>query len=211
MDEHLVALASNIRRMREVHGLNLGQLARRAGIAPATLFKIERKRTNPTLETLVALSEALSVSVPDLIAMSDEPTVDVVRADTGEDISDSATSVRILKSVLVGSTLVEFHDFTLQAGHSEVSIAHGAGAVEHVLVRSGRLTVGPVGFEAELGPGDYATYPSDSTHRWSSIGKRDARVWIVHTFPRAILPDGYVGAGDGRRNAEFAPPQIRNA
>jgi transcriptional regulator with XRE-family HTH domain len=184
VSEYTSALAINVRRMRDARALSLGQLAERSGVAKATLFKIERQRTNPTLETLAALAEAFSVDVGELIATDIGPQVEVVRAGEGFDISDDGSVGRVLKSQLAGSTLVEIHDTTFKAGHSEISISHGAGAREHVLVRKGRLQAGPVGSQVELGAGDYATYPADCPHRWTVLGKTDARVWIVHTFPR---------------------------
>ena len=53
MESEVRALSANVRRLRESHGLSLAALARRTGVAKATLFKIEARRTNPTLETLL--------------------------------------------------------------------------------------------------------------------------------------------------------------
>ena len=110
--------------------------------------------------------------------------VDVVRAGEGEDISDDASTGYILRTQTVGAGSLQIHDQTFKAGISEVSASHGAGTREHVLVRKGRITVGPVGQEVELSAGDYATYVADLPHRWLAVG-RDASVWIVHTFPRS--------------------------
>jgi transcriptional regulator with XRE-family HTH domain len=182
--DNIAALALNARRLRESHGLSLAQLAERTGVAKATLFKVEARRTNPTLETLVALADALSVPVADLIAPDGEPEVEVVRRHEGQPIPDSVVGARLLKSKLVGSTLVEVFELAIPPGESEVSISHGPGAREHVLVRSGRAVVGPLDSEVELGTGDYATYPADRMHHWTAVGRRPARLWVVHTFPR---------------------------
>ncbi|HTX07415.1 MAG TPA: XRE family transcriptional regulator [Solirubrobacteraceae bacterium] len=181
--DHVAALAVNLRRLREAHHLSLGQLAERSGIAKATLIKIERERTNPTLDTLAALAGVFSVEIGDLITNVRGPQVEVVRAGDGLDVSDDAGIGRILKRHLAGSTLVEIHDTRFKAGRSEISISHGAGAREHVLVRKGRIRVGPVDAQVDLGPGDYATYAADRPHRWTVTGRSDALVWIVHTSP----------------------------
>lgn len=188
MDDELRALADNVRRLRESHGLSLAGLAQRTGIAKATLFKIEARRTNPTLETLLGLSAGLSVPVGDLLSSNGGPLVEVVRHDGGQVIPDSAVGARLVNSVMVGSTLVEVYDLSIHPDRSEVSISHGMGAREHVIVRTGRVRVGPLDAEVELGPGDYATFPSDRTHRWTALGGRAARVWVLHTFPRPIVP-----------------------
>jgi transcriptional regulator with XRE-family HTH domain len=187
MDDELRALAANVRRMRESHGLSLAGLASRTGIAKATLFKIEARRTNPTLETLLLLASALSVSVADLLSSDGDAQVEVVRRGEGQAVPDSVVGARLINSVMVGSTLVEIYELTIPPGESEVSVSHGVGARDHVVVRGGRLRAGPLEAEVELGPGDYATFPSDRTHRWTALGDRPARVWVLHTFPRALV------------------------
>jgi len=160
-------------------------LADRAGIAKTTLFKIESGRGNPTLETLAALGDCLGVAIAELIGGEGEPAIEVVRAGSGGvDISGTAVRAALLRSMMVGSTLVEVVEAAIHPGLFETAVSHGVGAREHVLVRSGRAIVGPVGHEVELGAGDYATYPSDRPHRWGNGGTEDALVWVVHTFPR---------------------------
>ncbi|WP_203337588.1 helix-turn-helix domain-containing protein [Nocardioides limicola] len=178
------ALSANVRRLRELHGLSLAQLSERSGIAKATLFKVERGRTNPTLETLVGIAETFHVPVTELLTAAERTSIEVVRSGEGQDISDDASTGFILRTQEVGAGSLQIHDQTFKAGRSEVSASHGAGAREHVLVRKGRIRVGPVDDEVELSAGDYATYAADVPHRWCAVG-RDASVWIVHTFPRS--------------------------
>lgn len=182
------ALALNVRRLRETHGLSLSQVSERSGIAKATLFKVERGRTNPTLDTLVGIAETFHVAIADLLAVPEPPSVDVVRKGDGQDISDDSSIGFILRTQAIGAGSLQIHDQTFHAGISEVSASHGAGAREHVLVRSGKIKVGPVGHEVQLKAGDYATYIADQPHRWAPVGGA-ASVWIVHTFPRGEALD----------------------
>ncbi|GGA70829.1 XRE family transcriptional regulator [Pseudoclavibacter endophyticus] len=182
---HSATLAENLRRLRETRGLSLSQLSDRSGIAKATLFKIERGHANPTLDTLVAIADTFDVQVTSLIASSPRAVIDVVRDGEGvEDISDDASVGFVLRRMVVGAGSIEIHSQRFQPDAVETSPSHGSGAREHVLVRSGRIEAGPVGLEVDLGPGDYATYPADRTHRWRAIDQ-EAAVFIVHTFPRA--------------------------
>jgi len=76
-------------------GLSLQQLADRVGVAKTTLFKIESGRSNPTLETMIALGEFFSVSIADLLGGDATPAIEVVRAGTeGVDISGTAVRAR---------------------------------------------------------------------------------------------------------------------
>lgn len=182
--DQLEALANNIRQLRATHGLSLSQLGERSGIAKATLFKIERSRTNPTLETLTSIAETFDVNVTDLLEMTAKPMVDVVRPGQGADLSDDASSGEVLRSQVIGAGSLEIHTQRFRRGKSEVSPSHGSGSREHVLVHSGRITLGPVGHEVVVDEGDYVTYPTDTPHRWQAVDG-DASIWIIHTFPRA--------------------------
>ena len=183
--DRAAALAANVRRLRAARGLTLRQLADRAGVAKTTLYKIEARRGNPTLDTLVALAAFFGVGLDELAGARDAPLVDVVRAGSGGvDISGTASRAALLRSMMVGGTLVEVVEAEIHPGLSETAVSHGAGAREHVLVRSGRVIAGPAGDEVELGPGDYATYAADRPHRWGNAGGEDAVIWVVHTFPR---------------------------
>ena len=88
----------------------------------------------------------------------------------GVDISGTAVQAALVRSMMVGATLVEVVEVAIHPGLLGDSVSHGVGAREHVLVRRGRAIVGPIGQEVELGPGDYATYLSDRPHRWGNPG-----------------------------------------
>jgi len=188
MNNHVEALAENVRQLRESHGLSLSQLSERSGIAKATLFKVERGRTNPTLETLVSIAETFDVSVNALIAVESRSEIEVVRAGGGVDISDDASVGRVVRNQVIGSGTLELHHQEFRPDSNETSPSHGPGAREHVIVLRVKIHVGPVGEEVELGPGDYATYLANRTHRWQT-GDEGAELWIIHTFPR-LAPGG---------------------
>ncbi|MDP2676086.1 MAG: helix-turn-helix transcriptional regulator [bacterium] len=61
-------ITKTLRKLREAKGLSQEKLARLADVANNTIIKIEAgKNQNPTLETLKKVSQALGVSVDDLI------------------------------------------------------------------------------------------------------------------------------------------------
>src|SRR4051794_14473331 len=103
MNKHIETLAENVRQLRESHGLSLSQLSERSGIAKATLFKVERGRTNPTLETLVSIADTFGINVQSLIAVEASSKVEVVRADEGDDISDDTSTGRVVRNQVIGS------------------------------------------------------------------------------------------------------------
>ena len=183
MTELLDTLSTNVRRMRELHGLSLSQLGERSGIAKGTLFKVERSQTNPNLETLQAIAATFGVAVTDLLAPPIGPVVEMLAQGEGEEINEEAAFGRVVRRQLVGAGTVEIHAKTFLAGRVHMSVSHGPGAREHVFIRNGRIQLGPLGHEIEVDSGSYVTYPADRSHRWKALDG-DVSLWIVHTFPR---------------------------
>ncbi|MGI6297372.1 MAG: helix-turn-helix domain-containing protein [Minisyncoccales bacterium] len=61
-------LSKNLKKLREKKGFSQDRLAKLADVANNTVIKIEQgDNKNPTLETLKKLSDALGVSLDDLI------------------------------------------------------------------------------------------------------------------------------------------------
>ncbi len=61
-------LHENLKRIRKDKGLNQEQLAERSGISKGQLSKLETgEQSNPVLQTVVALSAALGVSIEELV------------------------------------------------------------------------------------------------------------------------------------------------
>ncbi|MDQ4111749.1 MAG: XRE family transcriptional regulator [Actinomycetota bacterium] len=178
-------LAENVRRLRERSGLSLAALADRSGVAKATLYKVERGRTNPTIETVEAIADSFKISVSSLIEPSDDRRMVVVRKGDGENISDDSSTGFILGRQAIASGTIEIHSVTFLDGRGETSASHGVGSREHVLVTSGSIEVGPVGQEVRLEKGDYATYSADRAHRWQSIDG-PASVVIMLAFASAL-------------------------
>lgn len=183
MSELLEDLATNLRSMRQVHGISLSQLSERAGVAKGTMFKLERGMTNPNLETLQSIAGYFGVHVSQLLAPPTAPSVEIMLDGDGEEITDEAAVGHVLRRQLVGAGTVEIHSKTFHANKVQLSVSHGPGTREHVFIRTGRISLGPLGEEVIVGPGSYVTYMGDVSHRWQAIGA-DCTLWIVHTFPR---------------------------
>ena len=60
-------LAENVREYRHINNLSQEQLAEISGLHRTYIGSVERKERNVTLSTLIFLSKALNISVPDLL------------------------------------------------------------------------------------------------------------------------------------------------
>lgn len=144
----------NLRRIRNERNMSLSELARRSGIAKATLSTLETGLGNPTVQTLSDLSDALGVFPGDLIA---DRTPQLLRTDDSEIIESEGTRGRLVTRI--SASAVDVYEVTFIEGIPHMSVLHVPGAWEHVYLISGRLHLGFDDNEVILEAGDSIRYP----------------------------------------------------
>ena len=186
-------IALNVRSLRIERGVSLTELARSAGVSKGTPYKLEDGSGNPTIETLLALAEALDVSFNDIVT-SENSQVRVVRATEGRRLQGSATELRLMDHLL-GKNIVDVHEVVFAEGEHHHSEAHATCAVEHLFVIEGRLAVGPSDEVVEVEAGDYVTFPVDTPHSYEAIGGK----------ARAVLLISYMDTPSSRQQTQQEP------
>jgi len=184
----IVAVGARVRALRKARFIAVAELARRSGVARATLTQLEAGTGNPTLETLYALANALDVPLSSLIVAPDAPPVHVVRAGEGTPLRGTALEGRLLERVELGGHVLELSVLRLLPGAGpQVSGPHPPGTREHLLIQSGHARVGPEGAEVELGPGDLLVFDAARPHRYTAVGGA-AEATLVILTPRSPAP-----------------------
>ena len=175
----LAVIASSIRRERDRVGLTLTELARRAGIAKSTLSQLESGVGNPSVETLWALGVALGVPFSRLVDQP-RPAVRVIRAGEGPvTYAERANYAATLLASCPPNARRDIYRIQVQPGEPRLSDPHNPGAVEHVVLSTGRAQVGPALEPADLGPGDYISYPGDAPHIFRALEPDTTAVMIM--------------------------------
>jgi transcriptional regulator with XRE-family HTH domain len=168
-------VGERIRHLRERRGWSLSSLAARAQVGKATLSEIEAGRRNATLETLYAIAAQLEVGLSALLTPPGAAITPEVHGDA-------------VDGVLVAA----FHDpgvtteiYRLRIGPDRVqtSPGHGAGVVEHLLVTSGTVRVGPLGAEIEVTAGSDAVWDSAGPHSYVALSGLAAEAVLVIRHP----------------------------
>jgi len=165
-------LAANLRRLRIARRLSLSELARATGMSKATLSGVESGRSNPTVDTLAALADALRVSLGELLEEPPLGEVRIVRA--GRNGGPRRDVDRVEDA---GVELVERAWTPRQVDEVEPG---PAGSRAGVYVLEGRLIAGPVERVTELTAGDYASFPMDVPHVFET--QRSGARALVLTF-----------------------------
>jgi transcriptional regulator with XRE-family HTH domain len=162
-------LARNLRRLRVARRWSLSELAAVTGVGKATVSAIENGRANPTVGTLAALAAALEVEVSALLEGAAEDDLVVKRR---------AAPGRLARLAEGGG---ELHRASFEPGAAVQHRARPPGTRMHVLVTRGTLVAGPDERIAELGPGDYMSFPADRPHSFSTASGGADAVLVVES------------------------------
>jgi transcriptional regulator with XRE-family HTH domain len=183
------AIGARVRQERQTRGWTLDQLAETASVSRRMVVNVEQGVVNPSVGTLLRLSDALGVGLPALVEPPEPKSVKVVRCGEGAELWRGAAGGR---GVLVAGTnppdVMELWDWSLGPGDRHVSEAHAAGTKELVHVLEGAITV-EVGDEViALEAGDAVSFPGDVDHAYTNPHSGPAR------FSLAVFEPGVGGA-----------------
>jgi transcriptional regulator with XRE-family HTH domain len=162
--------------------MSVGALAQAAGIGKGSLSEIENGGRNPTLSTLYSIADALGV-----------PLAHLLDSRVGARIASPGMEARLLDVSTAEGRTVEIYRLSFRPGAERRAGRHGPGVVEHLLVIAGRLRVGRLGDERELGAGDSTEWISDATHTYAALGSAPVEAVLVIRSPaspeRSAIPD----------------------
>lgn len=192
MDEGAAALATaiglRIRGERQARQWTLDKLAAAAGVSRRMLISVEQGAANPSVGTLLRISDALGVGLPALVEPARSKPLAVTRRGEGAVLWTGEFGGR---GVLVAGTeppdVVELWDWTLAPGDSHVSETHAGGTRELVHVLQGRLVIEVDGESVTLIAGDAVAFRGDAPHSYANPCRSQAR------FSLAVYEPG-VGA-----------------
>jgi transcriptional regulator with XRE-family HTH domain len=162
-----LAIGGRVRRGRGSRGWTLDQLAERSGVSRRMLVSIEQGSANPSIATLLRISEALGIGLPALVDMDRSSRLRVTRAGAAPVLWRGKLGGQ---AALVAGTgppdVTELWDWTLGPGESHSSEAHTEGTRELLLVLDGQLELRVGRHAEELATGDSASFAGDLAHEY---------------------------------------------
>lgn len=180
MDDGAAALAATIgarvRGFRQARGWTLDQLAQAASVSRRMVVSVEQGEVNPSVGTLLRLSDALGVGLPALVEPPQPKPVQVTRRGAGAALWTGPSGGQgTLVAGTAGPDVVELWDWTLAPGEEHSSEAHAPGTRELVHVQQGTVTIDTAGQSIRLHRGDAMCFAGDTDHRYANDGRRPAR------------------------------------
>jgi transcriptional regulator with XRE-family HTH domain len=193
MDQTTAALAfaigARVKQERQSRHWTLDQLAEAAGVSRRMVVNVEQGAANPSVGTLLRISDALGVGLPALVEPPAPRPVKVTRQGDGAALWTSPSGGR---GVLVAGTeppdVLELWDWTLGPGDAHRSEAHTPGTKELLQVQQGTITVEVADQLVTLQVGDAIAFPGEVAHSYANAGTQPAR------FSLAVFEPG-VGSG----------------
>lgn len=196
MDQNTAALALaigvRVRQERQSRRWTLDRLAKAAGVSRRMVVNVEQGAANPSVGTLLRISDALGVGLPALVESPQPKPVTVTRHGEGATLWTGEAGGR---GVLVAGTeppdVVELWDWTLGPEDHHMNEAHAPGTRELVQVQRGTITVEVADQSVTLNVGDAVAFPGDESHSYANPRTRPARFTLVVFEP---------GVGSGSRS-----------
>ena len=193
MDQSTAALALaigvRVRQERQSRRWTLDQLAEAAGVSRRMVVNVEQGAANPSIGTLLRISDALGVGLPALVEAPEPSQVKVTRHGDGAALWSSESGGRAVLVAGAGPPdVVELWDWTLGPGDHHVSEAHTPGTKELAQVQQGTVTIEVASQLVILDAGDAVAFGGDVPHSYANPGPHPAR------FSLAVFEPG-VGPG----------------
>jgi len=183
-DAGRVQLGARLRHAREQRRLSLGDVAERTGLSKGFISRVERDETSPSVASLVAVCDAISLPMEQLFAA---PTETLIRA------ADRRTTV--LPGRAVHDTLItpahERHVTVLETlaapgGSGGPDLYALPSQCEVCYVLEGMIEIDVESATYRLDRGDALTFGAAVPHTWRNLSDAESRVlWIL----APALPD----------------------
>jgi transcriptional regulator with XRE-family HTH domain len=180
--EHTVSeIGAKVAGARAERGWSLAQLARRAGLSPATVHKVEKSGMTPTIASLMKIAAALGKSVAYFVDEPETPDVMVVRNDERARVLTSKRGLDLRNvSGRYGGFAMAGAEALVEPGADSGPTPMSHPGEELVLVLEGSMVFEVDGHAHDVRAGDSIHFRTLRPHSWRNPSDEPARaMWLV--------------------------------
>lgn len=184
------AIGARVKQQRNARRWTLDRLATAAAVSRRMLVNVEQGTVNPSVGTLLRLSDALGVGLPELVEPPAPRSIRVTRFGDGPQLWSGAHGGHgsLVANAPTPDTL-ELWDWTLMPGEAHESDPHARGTRELLQVIEGTLVVECGGESSTLGSGDALAFPGDEPHAYRNTSPSAVRFALTVFEPLARSDD----------------------
>lgn len=166
-------IAENVITLRKKRGLTQSMLASMAGSTRASVALIESGSSNPTLDVLLKISQALKISIDELTSA---PFVECIHIKAKDVPVDRRSKIGVTLRKLLPDKIpgTEMDEIQLAPGATITGVPHVEGTREYFTCTSGEISVGVLGKLYILSKGDVLTFPGDKPHSYKNNSRTNA-------------------------------------
>lgn len=158
------------------------------------IVSVEQGAVNPSVGTLLRLSDALGVGLPTLVEPPESKQVTVTRRGEGMHLWAGTSGGRgVLMLGTSPPNVIEMWDWTLEPGERHASEAHAAGTQELLSVLDGPLDLDVDGQVTRLQTGDAVAFPGDVDHGYVNAGSGTVRFCLTVFEPGVGVAETHRG------------------
>jgi transcriptional regulator with XRE-family HTH domain len=190
IDKIVSSIGDKISHLRKQKNLSLSRLAKKAGISPTCVHKLERNEMTPTITVLMRIADALEVKVGYFVhEESDEfeyvDNVEYVAKKSAKKIQKHKDGAIVqyaafrLRGANLYSQVVRFP----KAGAKSGTEAHTHLGEHFIFCLDGEVLQEVDGKVYHLEKGDSIHYFCTRPHRWEITGKKGATMMFIATPP----------------------------
>lgn len=183
VDPETAELGQRLRSLRQAAGLSQRALAKKVGVASATISLMEAGKISPSVGSLKRVLEGIPIGLSEFFAFEPDPDQSVFyAAEELTEIGKGGLSLKQVGANSYGRSLQILQEtYALHADTGRVMYEHEGE--EGGIVISGRVEV-TVGDQRKiLGPGDAYFFASRKPHRFRQVGPVEAVIISACTPP----------------------------
>ncbi|WP_290652582.1 XRE family transcriptional regulator, partial [Aquisalimonas sp.] len=182
-ERNVADIGTRIRSIRQQRGLKVKQLAEAAGITSSLLSQVERGLSNPSINTLRAIAQALDVPIVVFFEQHDRSDDLVVRRDARAKLRLPNSEVEYELLSPAGSSVLQLFLMHLEPKSASLNAPMSHHGEEAALVQEGRVELELGSRLVTLHAGDSVLIPSGTLHRWHNPQPQPATIVFAISPP----------------------------
>ena len=171
MDTINIAVAQNIKRLREERRLSMDELSKLSGVSKSMLAQIERGEGNPTLASLWKIANGMKVPFDTLITRP-KPAYEIIRLSDIQPISEDEGRVKNY-SIFPDDENRRFSVYYMELapGSCWASDPHLTGTTEFITLLAGSIRINAADKVFDITAGESFRFRGDVPHSYQNTSE----------------------------------------